>query len=667
MVIVDRTKSPSYIKDYTDGSKVISGKDPVTGSDPNYKVTPLLTVGDEIPLLEGEFGNYTISSDKTFALAGIPDGLGYTEVNGLKYVWVNHELGDKDTTDISSTVNGKVNGARVSLLVFDKDWNAIGGKNLIGAVDVDGKNYSWNTGTGNYEDAEGNILKLSDHNNFSRFCSGYLASQGFVDKNGNSIPIYFAPEEVDNGYGFAVTPDGTGTPIRGLGVFAKEQIYAPTQYRAGNPSGKTVLLSGEDNGDGELYMYVGEQTPDDPNGLKDITNSLYVLRLEDKDGNVYKYETMPENAELVAKWVAVPDDVTLNSDGKVLSSWVNGTDENGILRSTNFRRIEDVAEDPNNPGSFYFATTGRTDKNGTQQEEAKTPEEADNPYGKLNRIILNPNDPTADGKFEFLLEGGPKTGVSFDNVVVDSNGNVLIQEDKTSFGGDVLEEQQRQGSIHSYNIAFNEGRVGNDQITTLFEIDQNAAGGKFNTEFGEWESSGIIEVKPNALPGQSSYLFDIQAHTIKNDSGVYQGRYQEGGQLILVEPVKPASPGATSVTADNLSGDDIFFLGRNDVLVGAEGNDRFFVGEGGGNIITGGEGADQFWIANKQLPESANIITDFQAGVDVIGIDGLGIGFSELKITQNGNNAVVDINDRELAIFSGVNANDLSDNNFVFI
>ncbi|MGL5872665.1 MAG: esterase-like activity of phytase family protein, partial [Xenococcaceae cyanobacterium] len=125
------------------------------------------------------------------------------------------------------------------------------------------------------------------------------------------------------------------------------------------------------------------------------------------------------------------------------------------------------------------------------------------------------------------------------------------------------------------------------------------------------------------------------------------------------------SSGGQSI--DGGAGDDTFFLGRNDLLVGGDGDDRFFVGNGGGNTIAGGEGADQFWIANKQLPEEANTITDFQAGIDVIGIDGLGIGFDDLKISQNENDAIIATGDRDLAVFIGVDAANLNANNFVFI
>jgi len=563
--IEGKTTAPPYVFNLND-------VDPVTNKDPEYNLVPLLTVGDEVPLLEGEFGNFTPSADLTYAMAGIPDGLGYVEIEGMKYVFMNHELSSDVTTDISSTVEGQINGARVSVFVFDENWNAIGGKNLIETVDADGNSYKLNPASGNYElvinpetgetDPD-NIFNMDTHGNFTRFCSGYLAASGFVDENGEEIPIWFAPEETtasaepgagggglvitDNARsrGIAINAAGDGIALDGLGVYAKEQVYSPEEWRSTN-SDYTVLLSTEDFGNGELYMYVGEQTEENPNGFTDNPEEfdLYVLKVVDPEtGEVYGYETMPEDTNLIGKWTPVPHEIVLPAEGETgydtqekLSNWVDAVDENGQFRSTNFRRFEDVHEDPNNPNTFYIVSTGRDDiPEGSDQP--------DNPFGKLYRFTLEVDPetgtPIAEMDFEFLLEGGEETGVSYDNMVVDSNGNVLLQEDSTAGGEDVMNAQQRNGLVISYNVEFNAGVAGEDEVTFLFEIDQKVAGEQFDTEFGAWESSGIIEIESDAVPGKSSYLFDVQAHTIEDESGVYEGNYEQGGQLILAVPEAP--------------------------------------------------------------------------------------------------------------------------------
>ena len=115
------------------------------------------------------------------------------------------------------------------------------------------------------------------------------------------------------------------------------------------------------------------------------------------------------------------------------------------------------------------------------------------------------------------------------------------------------------------------------------------------------------------------------------------------------------------------SGDDTFILGHSDRLIGNDGADRFFVGTGGNNTLSGGEGADQFWIATAELPDLANTITDFELGVDVLGIADLGIDFDSLSLTQEEGKTLIGTNNQDLAILSGIESSSLSAENFVFV
>ncbi|WP_299485889.1 serine hydrolase [Acaryochloris sp. IP29b_bin.137] len=113
-------------------------------------------------------------------------------------------------------------------------------------------------------------------------------------------------------------------------------------------------------------------------------------------------------------------------------------------------------------------------------------------------------------------------------------------------------------------------------------------------------------------------------------------------------------------------GDDDFYLGSNGRALGGEGNDRFFASLGGDNLIAGGEGADQFWIVNGEVPTSANTIMDFELGVDVIGISGLGgLSFRELTLTNAGNNTEIAIDGTVVAQVLGTTA--LDESNFAFV
>jgi glycerophosphoryl diester phosphodiesterase len=112
---------------------------------------------------------------------------------------------------------------------------------------------------------------------------------------------------------------------------------------------------------------------------------------------------------------------------------------------------------------------------------------------------------------------------------------------------------------------------------------------------------------------------------------------------------------ATDATGYRLSGGagiDTFFLGADGRAIGGDGDDQFYVQEAGGNFLTGGAGADQFWIANVELPDTANTIFDFQAGVDVLGV--LGISSASLTLTVVNGNTEVGLLGQTVAIVNGV-------------
>ncbi len=116
-------------------------------------------------------------------------------------------------------------------------------------------------------------------------------------------------------------------------------------------------------------------------------------------------------------------------------------------------------------------------------------------------------------------------------------------------------------------------------------------------------------------------------------------------------------------------GDDtLVALGSNNLLVGGPGNDILLAGSGG-NTLSGVSGQNQFWIAINGLPESSNLVIDFQLDADVLGIAGItGIGsFSDLELTQNGDNALIRAMGRDLAVLNGVQADALSESSFAIV
>lgn len=127
-----------------------------------------------------------------------------------------------------------------------------------------------------------------------------------------------------------------------------------------------------------------------------------------------------------------------------------------------------------------------------------------------------------------------------------------------------------------------------------------------------------------------------------------------------------SSQGGNQIYGDG--GSDSLLLGANDRLFGGTGDDRFYAGTGGNNRLTGGEGADQFWISNNgQVPTRPNLITDFAAGTDVLGLEGLVTNFNQLRLRQQGEDTLISANGRQLARLEGVRANRLSATNFALV
>ena len=555
--------------------------------DENFSSTPLLTVGDEIPLLEGEFpflqtdpqGPFPVenleavdsgdnpltgSATETFALPGSFDGVTSTNIDGTNYVFVNHSIGTEGST---VTNGGQINGSRISLLAFDEDWDVIGGRNLLERVriaSVEGTNalrttinpdtgtpflglvfaeYVLNPETGDYEPdleagapdpdtGEGTFIvgepaflalesdvpgltwqerleasfaptfNALGNDNFTSLGSISIAETGFRRRGGQAIPFIFSGDGADNGLAYFHIANGTTVPIEGFGAFAKEQIISALDFRQtadanGVPFGQTVLLSPEASAaDGELYMYVGDRVPGNAGGFADFEDTLYVLQVTDAEGNVVADETtITEDTALTAQWVlvdgnplndldAIPDGKAINTlNSGALSDWVNGSDD-GILRSTNFANLGGIAEDPNDPSSFYLtSSTG------------------------LYNLTFAEDSPTGAGSLTLLQAG------DFDSVEVDDDGNVVVQDNA---GGSFL-----------YDIA-------TDALTPFVAANQAQIDPDGTPP---WELEGINATDDNFnSTGSSAYLTTVAANSLTD----LEDSLGVGGQLLLTTPTAPS-------------------------------------------------------------------------------------------------------------------------------
>lgn len=98
----------------------------------------------------------------------------------------------------------------------------------------------------------------------------------------------------------------------------------------------------------------------------------------------------------------------------------------------------------------------------------------------------------------------------------------------------------------------------------------------------------------------------------------------------------------------------------NDIVNGGAGADLIY-GDFGDDILIGGVGGDNFHFRSN---DGNNIITDFEDGIDVIGL-GDGLSFQQLTISQIGNDTRISANQLSITLQgveeSAINIEDFRD------
>jgi hypothetical protein len=460
---------------------------------PRTKVSPLVTVGQEVPLAGGQHG-------EKFRCVGIPDGMGLMSDGDDLVLLVNHEF----DYNVGGPAGPLPTGARISEFRLERrqsNRNPLrveSGRYTIERVyDVNGQ------------------LVVPGPTGIGRFCSAFLggANVGF------DRPIYLngeeaeSPETFDGRGGLAwATFEGGAWALPRVGRASWENVVAVPFTGA-----KTVLFALEDgpsSGNGlnsQLYMYVGDKDPNAPGVLG--KNGL-------DNGRVYAF---------------VSDDATRNSEqtfnvkgGFVTGHWVEidwTLDDIAFDQATraagafSFIRIEDGASDVRNPGTFYFVTTGKRN-------------EPINPYGRTYKLNFNPLSPLGPAVLTLVLDGSEGI-VSPDNVDLNRHGELAIQEDPVYNLSDL--GLARDSSVWVYD-------VDSGELTRIAEIDRDRArahalrADQGNSSVpssdvpGGWESSGIIDAEEYL--GRGSWLLNIEAHSLRI---VPVEETVQGGQICYVQ------------------------------------------------------------------------------------------------------------------------------------
>lgn len=507
----------------------------------------------------------------------------------------------------------------------------------------------------------------------------------------------------------SVTELDTGSTDKVALLVGDDREGAPLLMYVGtkDPSAGADLLARNGLKGGKLYVWAadsGETTPEEFNGTFESRAGSW-MEIDFYDAAQAGTAAVDENG------YADQDSLGYDVDGFATQA------QQDVLAAAvgafQFSRPEDVDTNPEDGTQAVLASTGRdslfpSDSWGTTYSINTTFGPDGMPITADVKALYDGDDAGA-GQF-----AGPDFGLrSPDNLDWASDGYIYIQEDRSidEFGQTSGEE----ASIWRLEPETGEiVRVAQmDRSAVPFGQSDPSP-----TDIGNWESSGIIDVSGlfDRDPG-SLFLFDVQAHSL-SDGVIASENLVQGGQLAFLsipEGGIPADKIAVGTDASEalpgdrgndilagLLGDDVIRggagddilrgdvnsrrsggkVGGNDTIFGGAGNDRIggkagndmlFGGAGddvifgddgddllsgglGNDILTGddrsgGQGSDTFVLA---AGEGTDTITDFEVGIDFIGLAG-GLTFGSLSLVTQGANTLISAGDETLAELLGVN------------
>ena len=295
-------------------------------------------------------------------------------------------------------------------------------------------------------------------------------------------------------------------------------------------AGKTVVIIGEDDGDGQLLAYVSNTVGDLVNG------KLYFLRRTNQDA----VETnMVPGQSYDVEFVEV-DNVKSSTGGQIAAQSV-------AKKAIQFTRVEDIDYRKGgnaNGRDVFFTATGQA-TNGTTPIPGKVM------WGRVYRLQLDAAD-VLKGKLSIIADGAVDPGnniVNPDNICV-TNDYVYIQEDGDSY----YLNNKHDGRIWQYSLA-------TGQLKPMLEMNHRRDDATFNAKYGtsgekrlsSWEYGAMYDVS-DIIGVPNSFLVNIHPHTWRdmnynNADGSAStkaasinapngaGSFTEGGQVLLVRGV----------------------------------------------------------------------------------------------------------------------------------
>jgi secreted PhoX family phosphatase len=281
-------------------------------------------------------------------------------------------------------------------------------------------------------------------------------------------------------------------PVKTMGRFAHENTIGIPGFR------RQVVLAGFDDSSGASELYLTVAANED--AVVNDKTSLYVFK-----SNVVQSGNMTPGQQITGEFVNIinPQDLSLSQ----MQARVNS------LNAMKFVRLEDGDYIRGMDGSFFFVDTGSSSvaKCGTSGTQLC------DPFGSIYRMDLDLNNPTKNARLTLIARSDGSTWKSPDNIGVSRN-TLMMNEDPADSG--ISRTFGRPPAIWEFPI-LSGGNLG--APTKVAELDNPGCG------FGGTcdESSGIVDMSDYTGPG--TWLFDVQAHSLRNARG------GEHGQLIFFQ------------------------------------------------------------------------------------------------------------------------------------
>jgi hypothetical protein len=397
---------------------------------------------------------------------------------------------------------------------------------------------------------------------FVRFCSATMVGpdQGFDDYTFlvNEESVDYLPLTAAGPYGADASISGT-YDFRQAGysvsLDAKSGSF-DTITRAGRlnhentvvvPGGwdSLVALTGDDTfaaPASQLYMYAAE----DPGAFLGDDGSLWAFQVTGRNGvplldpydagnNANDYLEIASGDDLQGRFIPVPDDVATGNTGsppqQALEDWSNA------MNVFQFVRVEDIAYDPDNPTTVYFADTGTTRLQETASGRLTRVSATTFPHydsdGRIFKMVLDGDDPTVVDSFSIVAQGLLQRRDSASSVTVLDPGVGFVNPDNLGAGHESLmvqEDSAANNDVWRYTM-------GSGSPGTWTKVASA-------TQTGTAETSGIVDA--SEWLGAGWWVLDVQSH-VNLPGAVPAGVWGDDPEHEPIYPLGPANGSAYSL------------------------------------------------------------------------------------------------------------------------